>query len=128
MNFVIAEDLNGGGQEQEGEAFKYPVMMITSIEDVLLKASTFIGRITQVSFSHYQSTLNEGDEESSQIHLREALSRSLSHLWRSLEAVSVIMQHTAQCYNLHSTVSKSNTSPRPVSVFTAVEALGMARI
>ena len=125
---VTTEDLNGVAQEQEREASKYPVMMIAAIEEILLKASTFIGRITQVSFSHYQSTLSEGDAESTQTLLKEALSKSLSHLWRSLEAVSVVMQHTAQCYNLHTPAKSSNSSPSPVSVFTAVEALGKEQI
>ena len=102
-------------------------MMIAAIEETLLKASTFIGRITQISFAHYQSTHSGGNTGGSQTHLREALSRSLSHLWGSLEAVSVIMQHTAQCHTLHSAASKSDTSSAPMSVFTAAQALGKGK-
>ena len=98
-------------------------MVITAAEEVLLKASSFIGKITLASFTHYKSPHSQGGVESSQDPQRESMSRSLSHALSALNAVSEVMRHVAQCSLLKAPLP-SSSGASSLSVFTAVEALG----
>ena len=122
----------------EGEVAKLPITVISAVSVALEKASTYIGRISQASFTSFSApatcagAADSSSEASSKKSRTETSStgaagtgtfscqdvtRSLAHLSASLESLS---EHIVKSKAL----ALSGEDSSSLSVFTAQEALG----